>query len=263
MKKHVLLTGASSGIGEALFQTFSAAGYQLSIVARRKEKLEALAEASSGATKVIGADLSNPEEVLSAHRQAVDSFGPVDILINNAGIQYVEPLTATQVGGGEKLIQLNLLTPLQLSRLVLPDMIASGEGYIVDIASLAAIAPTPFMAYYNASKAGLAAASESLHGELRATGVKMLTVYPGPVDTPMARSAYKALEDVQTAKTLPEGTTDVLAQLILNKVQRHRGGRIIYPRIYWVARWFPGTTRWFLDKFGPKLEPGQTISASA
>jgi short-subunit dehydrogenase len=130
-------------------------------------------------------------------------------------------------------------------------MIARGSGTIVDIASLSAIAPTPYMPWYSASKAALAAASETLHGELRGTGVHCVTVYPGPVDTAMARNAMVRFNNAKAATAAPSGTTEELARLVRNAiVGKH--DRIIYPRSYWTARWFPGITRFVLDRFAPK-----------
>ena len=142
---------------------------------------------------------------------------------------------------------------MRLTKCVLPSMLERRAGCIVDVASMAGIAPTPGMFYYNASKAALAAASEGLRGELRTTGVHVLTVYPGPVRTPMeekGRAAYQATAMMKL--TTPVGDAAVLARKIANGVTRRRA-RIIYPGIYALARQFPNLTRFFMDRFTPPL----------
>jgi short-subunit dehydrogenase len=136
-------------------------------------------------------------------------------------------------------------------------MIARGEGAIVDVASMAALAPTPFMMGYNATKAGLAGGSESLRAELRRTGVHVVTVYPGPIDTPMGRGGYAAYEPSLSARATPMGTVEPLARLVRRAIERRRA-RVIYPRVYAITRWFPGTTRYFLDHFTP---PPRTLKS--
>jgi short-subunit dehydrogenase len=130
-------------------------------------------------------------------------------------------------------------------------MIARGEGAIVDVASMAGIAPTPFMSGYSASKSGLAGGSESMRGELRGTGVHVVTVYPGPVETNMARAGYDALESTFGARATPVGTTEVLARLIRRAIEKKKP-RVIYPRVYALSRYFPNTTRFVLDHFSPR-----------
>jgi len=172
-------------------------------------------------------------------------------------VQIVDNFAATDMERAEQLLRVNLHSPLHLTRAVLPDMLARKSGTIVDIASLSAIAPTPGMVYYNAAKAGLAAASESLRGEIRGSGVHVVTIYPGPVETAMGRAGYAALEQTASARATPQGTPDVLAKLIRRAVEK-RKSRVIYPWIYTIARHLPGLTRWSLDRFSPKGVAGQT-----
>lgn len=176
------------------------------------------------------------------------------MLINNAGVQILEPSAEADTAALQDMLALNLTVPLLLTRAVLPGMLARGDGTIVDVSSMAALAPTPGMWGYNATKAGLAAASESLRGELRGTGVHVLTVYPGPVDTPMARAGYEAFPDSWVVRVLPQGTPTELARLVRSAVELKQA-RIIYPRSYTVSRYFPTVTRWFLDRTTPRLKP--------
>lgn len=247
---HVIVTGASSGIGEALAREFARAGAELTLVARRRPQLEALARALDVKAHVVAHDLSDPQRATEWLDGAVAALGPVDVLVNNAGVQIVGATTATRPEDGDALLATNLLTPLRLTHAVLPAMLARRAGTIVDVASVAGLAPTPGMYWYNASKAGLAAASESLRGELRGTGVHVLTVYPGIIDTPMADRALARTPPTRMVAVQPHGTPEELARLVRVAVERRRD-RVIYPRLNRLARTFPGATRWLLDRYTP------------
>jgi len=254
---HVAVTGASSGIGEAIVREYAALGAKVTMVARRHAQMEAVTKSVDTRTQIFAVDLSDSSQATSWLAEAQAGFGPIDILVNNAGAQLVDNFAATDLERAEQVLYLDLHLPLRLTRAVLPDMIARNSGTIVQIASLAAIAPPPGMVYYNAAKAGLAAASESLRGEIRGSGVHVVTVYPGPIDTPMGRAGYAALERTASVQMLPEGTPDVLARLVRRAVEK-RKLRVIYPHVYMFARHLPGLTRWWLDRYSPKVVAGQT-----
>ena len=249
---HVAITGASSGIGEALVREFLRAGASVTMIARRRELMEAIASSAGGGGKarVVVADLGKVATACDWIADAENALGPIDVLINNAGVQHVEPSHTIDTARGLAEIEVDLLVPLALTRALLPGMVARKSGTIVDVASVAGLAPTPGMWHYNAAKGGLAAASESLRGELRGSGVHVVTVYPGPVDTPMARAGYLAYPESWATKMVPEGKPDVLARRVRAAVEKRRA-RVIYPRWYVLTRWFPGSTRWFLDHFTP------------
>jgi short-subunit dehydrogenase len=247
---HVVITGASSGIGEAIAREYGGAGASLTLVARRKELLDKLAADIKGKTRVVAADLADPAQASSWLAAAEAELGPVDVLVNNAGVQIVAPTVEVSVEETRRLLELNLQSPLALIQAVLPNMLQRKSGVIVNIASLAALAPTPGMTAYNASKGGFAAASESLRGELRKSGVHVLTVYPGPVHTAMGEAGYAAYPPTLGTRLLPTGTSAELAKLVRSAAER-RQARIIYPWIYTVTRWFPATTRWALDRSTP------------
>ncbi len=251
---HVILTGASSGIGEAIAKEYLARGASLTLVARRKKNLEAIAKGHEDRCHVVEADLTDYAHACDWVDGAIDALGDVDVLINNAGVQIVAATTATSWEDGERLLHLNVFSPLKLTKHVLPAMIARGKGTIVDIASMAAISPTPGMFFYNASKGALAAASEGLRGELRHTGVHVMTVYPGPVRTAMEATGRAAYEETAAMKWFtPTGDADVLAGLVCDGVRSGRH-RIIYPGTYAFARHFPNLTRFVVDRFTPPLK---------
>jgi short-subunit dehydrogenase len=251
---HVILTGASSGIGEALAREYLRRGASLTLVARRRSKLEELAAGHDERCHVVEADLVDYEHAADWVDGAIAKLGPVDVLVNNAGVQVVSRTIDARWEDGERMMRLNVMSPFKLTMRLLPDMLARGEGAIVDIASMAAIAPTPGMYFYNASKAALGAASESLRGELRGSGVHVMTVYPGPVRTPLEAAGRAAYEETAMMRLFtPVGDAGVLARKIADGVTSRRA-RIIYPGMYALSRHYPNLTRFLLDRFTPPLK---------
>lgn len=249
---HVAITGASSGIGAAIAKEM-ASGNRLTLIARRKELLDALADEVDCVARVFVRDLSIVESCADWIAEAEAANGPIDILVNNAGIQIIGPAHKADVEACEKLLRLNVHTPMRLTRAVLPGMIERGRGTIVDIASAAALAPTPGMFYYNASKGALAAASEALRGELIDTGVHVVTVYPGIIaETDMGQKGLQAYQSSTLEKLQPRGTTAELARQIHTAID-YKKPRVIYPAFNALARSFPGVTRWMMDRFTPPL----------
>ena len=258
---HVAITGASSGIGAALAREFSAHGHAVTLVARRADLLQQVAASLPGETHVAVADLADVSRATSFLPGAEAALGPIDVLINNAGVQIVGPTSEVSPESGEQLLAVDLLAPLRLTHAVLPAMLARASGTIVDVASMAALAPTPGMTHYNAAKAGLAAASEALRGELRGSGVHVVTVYPGIIaSTDMARAALAKYEPSKMLAAFPRGTEETLASLVHRAVVRKQA-RVIYPRSGALSRWFPGATRWFVDRFTPKLVSAAALPA--
>jgi short-subunit dehydrogenase len=261
---HVAITGASTGIGEGLAREFARAGARLTLVARRKEKMEGLAKelrakhpgaAGEPAHFVAAVDLADPERATEWIAPAEAALGPIDVLVNNAGVYMVAATAAMDVQEGERLLRLNLFTPLRIIRAALPAMIARRSGTIVNVASAAALAPTPGLTYYNASKGGLAAASEALRGELRGTGVQVVTVYPGMIKTDMMVNGKAAFDASPVVELMPVGSTASLARHVLRAVVRRRG-RVIYPHYNRIARVLPTFTRWMLDRYTPPVKTG-------
>ena len=251
MGRHVVVTGASSGIGAALVAEFVRAGDRVTLVARRGARMEALRAEVLGKTQQFEVDLSRIDGALDFVPLAEQQFGPIDILIHNAGAQFVEPAEEIDEETLQTMLRLNLVVPLLITRRILPGMLSRGSGTIVDISSIAGLAPTPGMWGYNATKAGLGAASESLRGEFRNSGVHVVTVYPGPVDTAMARAGYAAYPDSLSVRLLPEGTPEEMARRIREAVDL-RKSRVIYPSFYVLLRYFPWVARWLLDRMTPR-----------
>ena len=251
---HVAVTGASAGIGAAIVREYAAAGARLTLVARRRDLLDPLAASLPTASHVAVADLSDLGSATAWIPAAEAALGPIDVLVNNAGAQIIGQSAATDLAAAESMLTLDLVVPMRLCVAVLPAMLARGSGTIINVASLAALAPTPGMFYYSAAKGGLGAASEALRGEVHRRGVHVLTVYPGPVATDMETAGRARYEPGGAVDHIPVGDPAKLARLIRRAAER-RKARVIYPRLYHLTRWFPGITSWFLATFTPPIKP--------
>ncbi len=252
--RHVIVTGASAGIGAGIARAFARDGARLTLVARRGAPMEALLRETGATGRGIEADLGDPARATAWLDEARTAFGEPDVLVNNAGAQIVGPTEQANVEDGEHVLRLNVMTPLRLIRAVLPGMLARRSGTIVNIASMAALAPTIGMTYYNAAKGGIAAASEALRGELRGSGVDVITVYPGIIPTDMGNKGLAAYESTLMLRFQPQGNVDELARRVFQAVERN-DARVIYPGGFnALARWAPPLTRWVMDRFSPPLK---------
>jgi short-subunit dehydrogenase len=178
-----LVTGASSGIGAAFARRLAAAGSDLVLVARRKDRLEALAEELEAAhgvrVEIMVADLSDSESLATVEARLADADHPVDLLVNNAGAGGHGFYASLPVEGVDTMVRLNLVAPTRLMSAALPGMVARGSGGVVNVSSISGEQPIPFVATYSATKAFLTSMSESLHEELRGKGVTVTAVLPG------------------------------------------------------------------------------------
>ncbi|MDQ4088119.1 MAG: SDR family oxidoreductase [Pseudomonadota bacterium] len=178
-----LITGASAGLGLEFARQCAARGEELVLVARRAERLDALARLLPGRSHVFPLDLAQPEAALSLV-DAIEAEGlTIDVLINNAGFGLVGRFAELPLERQREMIDLNVRTLTELCRLVLPPMIARGRGGILNVASTAAFQPGPNFAVYFATKAYVLSLSEALHQETKGTGVRVTALCPGPVAT--------------------------------------------------------------------------------
>jgi short-subunit dehydrogenase len=181
MTEAALITGASSGIGEQFARQLSARGSDLVLVARRADRLEALAADLPTKAEVIACDLATDAASLPAR---VAELGlDVDLLINNAGFGTHGRFWEIDDGRDAEMVRLNCEAVVVLTRAFLPAMIERGGGGVITVASTAGFQPLPYEATYAGSKAFALNFSDALHAELKGTGVRCLAVNPGPVKT--------------------------------------------------------------------------------
>jgi short-subunit dehydrogenase len=181
-----LVTGASSGIGAGLAEALAERGAFVGICARRAELLSDVVGRCMKHSPDSRMWVVNLADINAVDQLAVDvqnAFGGVDLLINNAGIPKRRQVTALDIDTITAVMHVNYLSPIRLTMALLPQMLARGSGTIVNISSIAAKLSAPGEAAYDASKAALTAYSEAMAVDLWDTGVKVMVVYPGVIDT--------------------------------------------------------------------------------
>lgn len=181
-----LVTGASSGIGAATARLFAANGTTVALVARRADRLaEVAADCREGApaSRWWSADLADPAGAADLARAVWDELGPIDVVVNNAGIPLRRPADRLTMAEVERAMTVNYLSPVAITLALLPRLLERGSGTIVNVSSLGGRLGIPHEAAYCGSKFALAGWSESLAADLVGTGVAVRLVLPGPVDT--------------------------------------------------------------------------------
>lgn len=254
--KRALVTGASSGIGKAIAWELARRGMKLAIAARRVQSLEKLADeiARAGHTKpvVLAADLSKPGAAADLGQRAAQALGGVDVLVNNAGVG----IGGAQAVVGDSqmardLFETNYWAPLALTRALVPEMRARGEGAVVNVSSIASFAPFPLTGHYSSSKAALSLATEALRTELRSTGVRVLLVLPGPVETAMLEE-LREVRGVPLDK-MPRGNSPELAKLVARSLERDKKV-LVYPRSLALGRHLPTLAAKLAGYYGRKVD---------
>jgi short-subunit dehydrogenase len=184
---HVLITGASRGLGAGLARRFAQEGARVTLVARTREAIDDLAAELGG--RALQADLLDAEQVAGLVARAEAAAGaPVDVLVNNAGLDATQPLGRFTHDELSRIAELNLVVPLELARQALDGMVARGRGHIVNMSSLAGTAVLPGMIPYAATKSALTHATSGLRAELRGLPVGTTVVEVGLVPTDMRDS---------------------------------------------------------------------------
>jgi uncharacterized protein len=181
-----LVTGASTGMGAIYADRLARRGFDLVLVARNRERLDALAKKLTSETgrsmEVVAADLGSKEGVARIEALLKTDAG-ITMLVNNAGVGATAPLLSADIDAMEKLIALNVTALTRLTYAAVPGFVARGRGTIVNIASIAAIGPEILNGVYGGSKAFVLALTQSLHHELKDKGVRVQTVLPGATAT--------------------------------------------------------------------------------
>jgi short-subunit dehydrogenase len=195
-RQTALITGASSGIGEALAHRFARAGFNLVLVARSADKLQALATALKAAhgikAWVAPADLALPGAAAGLAAAMKRARRPIDVLVNNAGVLQHGPFTGMAPDDHQRLIDLNVSGLTAMLAQFVPAMVARGQGRVLNVASIAAFQPVPSLASYAATKAYVLSLTESLSEELQGSGVSITALCPGITATHMLAAASAA-----------------------------------------------------------------------
>lgn len=220
MSKVILLTGASSGIGEATARLLAQQGHRLVIGARRTERLEALAQAlriEGGNVEYRALDVTRREDVQAFADAALKLHGRIDVIINNAGVMPLSPLSSLKVDEWDRMIDVNIRGVMYGIAAVLPTMQAQGSGQVINISSIGGLFVVPTGAIYCATKYAVRAISDGLrqeHDNLRVT-----CVYPGVVESELAdtitdASAAEAMKNFRQIALKPESIAAAIAHVI-------------------------------------------------
>ena len=225
----VFITGASSGIGRACAVEYHRAGCRVVATARSLDKLEALASELGGERMAaVPMDVTDPTQRASALAEAGSRFGPVDVLVNNAGWASFGTVLRMPEEHVERMLSLNLAGPIALIQAVLTDMLDRRSGQIVNVSSVVGNQPIPRMTVYSATKAALTSLSSGLRMELRGTGVDVLLVAPGSTNTPFFNAAAKVDASV-TRLANTKYTPESVARAVVRSSRRRRSQVTLTP----------------------------------
>jgi 3-hydroxybutyrate dehydrogenase len=192
--RHALITGGGTGIGAAAAAQLSAAGARLSLLGRRMEPLQAVAESYGG--MAIQCDVTDSARVAAAFDEARAANGPIDLLVVNAGIAESAPFHKMTRESWDRIIATNLTAAFDCSRAAIGDLLKSGDGRLVFVASVASLRGVPYASHYAASKHGLLGLMRSLAAEYAKTNLTVNAVCPGYVDTPMTDQSVARVSEI-------------------------------------------------------------------
>ncbi len=216
--KVVIVTGASSGIGLAIARLFSIRGARIVLAARSEDKLKSISKELPNSLS-IPTDITKIDEVKKLIEKTIASFNRIDILVNNAGRGYDSSLENIKIETFQKIIDLDLIAPIQAMQLVIPIMRSQGSGEIINISSGTALMVLPEMGAYAGIKAALAKVSLTANEELKSDGIHVRVVYPYITATDFEKNTLKEKsreESIDNSNSLPQpDSAEYIAERIL------------------------------------------------
>lgn len=253
----ILITGASSGIGEATALMCAEKGARLVLVARRAERLNELAQriiSAGGEALVVPADVTNREQVEQMVATAVQHYQQIDVLVNNAGFGVFDNFRNLKFEDLDGMMQVNLYGAVHCIQAVLPHMIARRKkAQIVNVASLSGLLATNNQSFYNATKFALVGMTRALQVDLRGTKVRCALICPGAVHTDFFSSADRD-KMTRMSVLLPWLEADDVARAIVRAVERSSNGETVLPFMarpfVALSNFFPPFNRFLLRTFG-------------
>ena len=256
-----IVTGASSGIGRQLALDLAGRGASVVIAARRRELLHEVAEACrarGGSVEALAGDVAERAFVEHMAARAVERFGRIDVVVNNAGIskhKQIYHVTADEV---DTVLRVNFLAPAFLTLAALPAMLRRGEGWVVNISSLAGKIPPPRETVYAASKFALTGFTEGLWLDLAGSGIHAAVIHVGPIDTEIWHKT-----DEPTAYRGRKLPPSAVSAAVFRAIEQRRH-EVWVPGMLRLAWWLrllaPGLFRWGSGRFDPV--PGKVIAAA-
>jgi short-subunit dehydrogenase len=234
--RRILLTGATRGIGRALAERFAAEGARLALIARSPGPLRELA-AALGA-QAFPVDLADEGAVRGLVGRIEADGGPIDVLVNNAGVSNIGYVLDQKPEDVERLFRTNLLTPIHLCQQAIPRMLARGGGHVVNVASIAAVLTPPGLVHYGASKAGLAHYTAGLRMDLRDLPIGVTLVQIGSTATEMddATQAYPPYVALRRGRPVEQVRFPIgqVVDGIVDAIRRERPN-VVLPKPLWAV----------------------------
>lgn len=249
----ILITGASSGIGEASARAFGRAGARVVLAARRADKLEAIAaeiRAQGGEALAIPTDVSQLDEVKNLVQQTADHFGRVDVLFNNAGfgrLDFLDRLDPEADIAAQ--FAVNVLGVVQTTRQVLPLMMVQQRGHILNMASVAGLVAMPTYSVYAACKFAVRGFSEALRREVAPWGIRVSVIYPGGVATEFGQHARIRRKTGVTTPPWLRLTPEQVANMVVELARTGRPNATpVFPFLYRITAWLNLTWPGLVDR---------------
>jgi hypothetical protein len=258
--KLALITGASSGIGAATARKLAQQGLRVVLAARRLARLESLAaeiRQAGGRAQVIVADLSVENDRQRLFEQVQSAHGPVDVLVNNAGLGWYGFYADMPWETALEMLQVNIAAVMHLTRLFLPTMHTRNTGHIINVGSVSGCLPSQGVVVYGASKSFLDAFTTALYRELSGTHVHISVVRAGAVASEFFQQAAQRSNGLSIPVERFAVSAECVAERIWSVLQRPR--RVVYvPRLLQVTPWLEMLFGWIIDRLGPLLLRYQT-----
>jgi short-subunit dehydrogenase len=258
--KVVLITGASSGFGEDAARLFAKEGCKVVLAARRLDRLQALAaeiQNAGGEALAIPVDVREPAEIELMVQTALDLYGRIDILFNNAGygsVDWFENLDPER--NIDTIIRVNLIGTMLVTRAIIPTMLEHKSGHIINMSSVAGLIAAPLITTYSAGKYGVRAFTDALRREVSPFGIKVSGIYPGPATTEFGKKLdrTRSRENVRKLK-YPHLTSTYVAQRVVD-VAKHPTRTLVIPWWFRIITTFdtlfPTIVDWILHFYSKK-----------
>lgn len=249
----VVITGASSGFGADIARRAVAAGAKVVLAARSTDKLNALVAELGGSEHALAvtADVTSDDDVAHLVSEA-EAFGPVDMLINNAGFGFIDKFVDAPLTDLQRMMDVNVYGAVRCTKAFLPHFLARKKGQVIMMASIAGLAAARNMAFYCASKFALVAISRTLQQELSGTGVYCSVICPGVAQTGFQLNAPN--EKYPRAAALSSCTSAQVADAVIDELKRRRMGEVIVPWhsvvLMRFGAAFPGVARAIMNMIG-------------
>jgi short-subunit dehydrogenase len=254
--KVIVVTGASSGIGEEVARQAARAGGRVVLAARRADRLQALEEsirAGGGQAFAVPTDVRERSQVENLMKAAVDKWGSLDVLFNNAGLSYDEPLVKMDPQKVHEELEVNLVGVIDCAQAALKRMLMQRSGHIVNVASIAGLISLPGNSIYNATKWGVVGFSEALNREVSRFGVRVTAFCPGFVATDFSPRLKGIRDNHPGMQNLPGVMrVDYVGRQAVWLMQNPRRRYIIphsWTILVWAAQTFPWGADWVIPRF--------------